>query len=183
MNTKSLKSRKNKSIQKLKKKSTQKLKNKSTQKLKNKSIQKLKNKSTQKLKNKSIQKLKNETDPSGLSPHTPGAKLDEGKPMAYLMLSGFSRALLSVAEVTTHGAKKYSPNGWEQVENGQDRYADAAVRHLLLIKSEGIDKASGLPHIAMAAWNILATLELRIRSGELFGENINLDEIERIDGR
>ena len=45
-----------------------------------------------------------EKDPLGLDPHAPGAKLDAGKPKVGLMLSGFARALLKVAEVTTYGA-------------------------------------------------------------------------------
>ena len=54
--------------------------------------------------------MKAEADPNGFSAHTPGAKLDDGKVMAWLCVSGFSRALFAVADVTTKGAVKYTPN-------------------------------------------------------------------------
>ena len=104
-----------------------------------------------------------ESDPDGLDQHDSGAKLDSGKPMASL-LGDFGLALLSVADVCTHGAGKYSKRGWEKVENAQERYKDAAYRHLLKLKYSDIDEDSGLPHLAHLAWNILAILELRLRS-------------------
>jgi len=103
----------------------------------------------------------NESDPNGFDQHQPGAKLDGGKVRAGLMASGFSRALLAVAEVTTYGAEKYSASGWESVPNGHERYTDALYRHLLA--GGGVDHESGLSHAAHAAWNALAVLELEIR--------------------
>jgi len=77
------------------------------------------------------------------------------------MLLGFSKALESVAEVTTFGAKKYTPDGWKKVDGGIERYTDALGRHLLKEKSEGyLDSDSQLPHAAQVAWNALARLEL-----------------------
>lgn len=55
-----------------------------------------------------------ERDPNGIDPHKPGAKLDAGKERVGLMLSGFARALLRVAAVTTYGANKYTPNAAPQ---------------------------------------------------------------------
>ena len=49
-----------------------------------------------------------EKDPSGLSAHSAGAKLDAGKVRPDLILSGMSRALLAVAEVGTFGIIKYT---------------------------------------------------------------------------
>jgi hypothetical protein len=106
-------------------------------------------------------------DPHGLDPHAPGAKLDAGKPMVGLMLRGFPRALRAVAQVTTYGAQKYSPNGWQFVPDGEARYTDAMGRHLLLETEEGpYDGESGQLHAAMVAWNALARLELLIRGGD-----------------
>ena len=95
--------------------------------------------------------------------HAPGAKLDAGKPRPGLVLKGFRRALMEVAKVGTMGARKYSDNGWEHVPDGFNRYTDAMWRHLL---EEGLDEESGLPHLAHAAWNILAVLELMVREDE-----------------
>jgi hypothetical protein len=102
-----------------------------------------------------------ESDPHGKQPSEPGAKLDAGKPRVGLMLSGFSHALLAVAEVTTYGAKKYSPGGWRSVPDGAARYTDAMLRHLLAeLGGEPVDADSGLQHAAQVAWGALARLEL-----------------------
>jgi hypothetical protein len=104
-----------------------------------------------------------EVDPFGKAPSDPGAKLDAGKTRAWLMASGFRHALLAVADVTTYGAAKYTPGGWVSVPDGQQRYMDAALRHLLADGS--LDEGSELPHLAHAAWNVLAALELRLAGG------------------
>lgn len=105
-----------------------------------------------------------ERDPAGLPPHAPGAKLDGEKVMAELTLDGFSRALLAVAEVSTYGAKKYSPGGWQHVEDGQTRYRRAGDRHRLARGHEPYDLESGLLHLAHEVWNRLAELELMLRA-------------------
>mgnify|MGYP001390878719 CR=1 FL=1 len=101
-----------------------------------------------------------ELDPNGLNPHTPGAKLDLNKPNCDLVFGGFANALLEVAKVGTFGAQKYTDNGWKSVPNGVTRYRSAAYRHLL--SQEYLDIDSNLPHLAQAAWNCLAALELLI---------------------
>lgn len=107
-----------------------------------------------------------QSDPNGLDAHAPGAKLDAGKIRAGLMLDGFARALAGVSAVTTYGAKKYTPNGWLAVPDGEARYRDALVRHLLSSASEEVDPESGIDHLAHAAWNCLALLELRMRGAQ-----------------
>jgi hypothetical protein len=93
-----------------------------------------------------------------------GNKYDSGKPMSGLMLRDFAGALTKVAEVSTYGCLKYgSPSGWQRVENGQTRYHDALVRHLLSEPSQEKDEESGLLHLAHAAWNALAILELKLK--------------------
>ena len=95
-----------------------------------------------------------------------GTKHDQGKPMVGLMLTDFSRALEAVASVTTFGAGKYSPSGWLGVPEAERRYTDALCRHLLAdLRGEATDAESGQPHLAHAAWNVLAVLELRLRGG------------------
>lgn len=104
-----------------------------------------------------------ETDPNGLTPSTPGAKLDAGKARPGLVLGGFSRALTEVAKVGTFGARKYTENGWIQVPNAKDRYEDAMLRHYLALKSgEKIDPDTGCLHAAHLAWNALAWLHFTI---------------------
>jgi len=103
-------------------------------------------------------------DPTGLRPEAPGAKLDAGKVRVGLMMEGFANALWAVAEVSTYGAKKYSPGGWQHVPDGETRYLDAQMRHILEeLSGEEYDEESELLHAAHSAWNSLARLELMLR--------------------
>ena len=105
-----------------------------------------------------------EKDPTGKDPHEPGAKLDEGKLMADLVLGDFAPALVEVIKVGTFGAKKYSAHGWLQVQNGLDRYSDAMLRHYLAEKQgERLDPQTSLLHSAHLAWNALARLVILLR--------------------
>jgi hypothetical protein len=109
-----------------------------------------------------------EVDPHGKDPHAPGAKLDAGKTRVWLMVSGFPRALEAVAQVTTEGAKKYTPHGWASVEGGEERYMEAFGRHALdLAQGKKIDdgpKGTGCLHKAQMIWNLMASLELELRN-------------------
>lgn len=106
-----------------------------------------------------------ELDPHGTDQHAPGAKLDSGKPLPWLCISGFSRALATVADVTTKGAVKYTPNGWMEVPDGAARYMDAFGRHMLALgRGERTDPDTGCLHKAQMIWNLLASLELELRS-------------------
>jgi hypothetical protein len=105
-----------------------------------------------------------ESDPTGRDAHAPGAKLDAGKIRAGLVIGGFSRALTEVAKVGTFGANKYTANGWIEVPDGEQRYTDAMLRHILTeATGEQMDPDSGLRHAAHAAWNALARLDLMLR--------------------
>lgn len=109
-----------------------------------------------------------ETDPSGKDLNSPGAKADNGKARPWLMLAGFSNALAEVAKVTSLGAEKYTPNGWVDVPNAEDRYMDAFARHMLKLgqgqKYDTDPGGLGTHHMAQMIWNLLAVLELELRS-------------------
>ena len=111
---------------------------------------------------------KYEKDPNGIDAKTPGSKLDSGKsPAMRGLLHYFPRALLDVAKVSDVGARKYSWRGWESVPDGQTRYGDALVRHIIAEAIEGdIDKDTGLTHASQIAWNALARLELILKEKE-----------------
>jgi hypothetical protein len=88
------------------------------------------------------------------------------------MVEGFADALKAVAAITTYGADKYTEHGWLHVPNAQDRYSDALYRHLIEhARGELHDKESGHLHLAHAAWNALAILQLLINK---WGENVVL---------
>ena len=109
-----------------------------------------------------------EIDPTGRSLNEAGAKADAGKPRVGLVLRDFSRALKEVSKVGTFGAIKYSDHGWVSVPNGINRYDDALFRHLMEPHTDTIDGQSDLYHMAHAAWNALAVLELMLREKEKY---------------
>lgn len=68
-------------------------------------------------------------------------------------------ALEAVAEVLTFGAKKYTDNSWQTIENGDARYRAAMLRHLAArMRGEARDAESGLLHAAHMATNALFVL-------------------------
>lgn len=61
-----------------------------------------------------------------------------------------------VGKVLTFGADKYEPNNWQKVEDAEDRYYAAVLRHLMAWrKGEKTDSESGLSHLDHAACNIM----------------------------
>ena len=86
------------------------------------------------------------------------AKHDEGK----LQLTLVPRQIIKdIAEVRMYGNKKYGdPENWRKVE--PERYRDAAFRHFLayLDDPSGVDKESGLSHLAHLACNIAFLCEM-----------------------
>ena len=78
---------------------------------------------------------------------------DEGK-RDYTLLP--INELEQVLDVLEFGAIKYSPNAWQSVNNGLERYKKAMLRHMMsYLKGEKIDSESGLSHLSHLATNIL----------------------------
>lgn len=85
-----------------------------------------------------------------------GLKFDAGKPLMSLLPVG---TLEKVAEVLTFGAKKYSANSWQNVDNAETRYLDALMRHLEAHRrGEERDPDSGLTHLQHLTCNALFLL-------------------------
>ncbi len=75
-----------------------------------------------------------------------GKKFDQGKPLWRLLPW---KALSVVVKVLTFGAAKYAPNNWLYVKKADERYIDAALRHLTAYMSgEKVDSETGLNHLA-----------------------------------
>ena len=80
----------------------------------------------------------------------------DGKPMWELLPM---QEIEDLVKVYTYGAKKYKPNGWQNLENGFERYRAALMRHMMLyINGERYDKESGLQHLSQVVWNAVAML-------------------------
>src|ERR1035437_3977488 len=66
-----------------------------------------------------------------------------------------------VVKILTFGAKKYSANNWQQVEDGENRYYAALMRHLSVSRQgEKIDPESGLSHLSHVMCNVVFLLWL-----------------------
>lgn len=96
--------------------------------------------------------------------HAIGAKDDDDKIRADLVLGAFPRALEKVCEVGTFGANKYTDNGWLLVDDALERYKSALLRHYIAdAKGEELDPETGISHLSHIAWNAMAILELSER--------------------
>lgn len=87
-----------------------------------------------------------------------GKKDDAGKARWRLFPWTAAKIVLNVLE---HGAKKYGEDNWKLVQDGERRYVDAAMRHLVAhISGEEMDEESGLPHLAHAACSVLFAIHM-----------------------
>ena len=75
-------------------------------------------------------------------------------------------AILAIEQVLQYGLKKYGKqNSWKDVQNAEERYKDAYMRHMSA--EEYSDKESGLPHYFHSMCNamFLAYFELQVILG------------------
>lgn len=111
-----------------------------------------------------------------------GRKLDAGKsPLLQGVLAYFPNALAAVGKVSEYGKEKYKlqyeDKNWSRVEGGLGRYGDALARHTTRhAAGESHDPESRLLHVAHAAWNALAVLELVLRREPLKDESERASE-------
>lgn len=86
-----------------------------------------------------------------------GIKYDTGKPAMELVPPN---ALEAVADVLAYGAKKYAPNNWKKLDNLEQRYLGAALRHINSHrKGESLDPESGRLHLAHAICSLMFIIE------------------------
>jgi len=68
-------------------------------------------------------------------------------------------ALLEIGKILWYWANKYEANSWQKLENFEDRYTWALLRHLYAWRSwEDIDKESWKYHLAHMATNAIFLL-------------------------
>jgi hypothetical protein len=85
-----------------------------------------------------------------------GVKYDSDKPRWNLLPWA---EVEDVVKVLTFGAKKYAPDNWKFVDDANNRYMDAAMRHLVAAQTtESHDDESGEHHIAHAICCLLFML-------------------------
>ena len=78
-----------------------------------------------------------------------------------------------VVKVLTMGAKKYKDNNWQLVENGNERYYAAAMRHITeWRKGNKVDEESDLNHLSHAMCNLVFLMWLDKQKGLINGKEI-----------
>ena len=93
-----------------------------------------------------------------------GRKYDGGKAKLHLLPP---KSILEVGKVLTYGSEKYDAENWRKVDDLQNRYTSAALRHIFAhIEGEDVDEETGLSHLAHAMCCLLFKLE-----DELIGES------------
>ena len=91
----------------------------------------------------------------------PALKYDNGKRRWDLVPF---ECLDALADIYTFGAAKYQPNSWQQLEDFDNRYFAAILRHLSAWRQgEWLDQESGYPHLAHAMWGCCALLWAGLR--------------------
>ena len=82
-----------------------------------------------------------------------GMKYDGGKLRMSLVEPEFVTGL---AEVLTYGSVKYTADSWQHLENAEERYRDALLRHLYAyLSGEVNDQESGLSHLKHISANVM----------------------------
>lgn len=82
-----------------------------------------------------------------------GLKDDVGKLRLDLILPDW---IEGIGKVLTHGANKYKPSSWQNVEDGINRHYSAAMRHIVAYrKGEYNDNETNQPHLYHAITNLL----------------------------
>lgn len=76
-----------------------------------------------------------------------------------------------IVKVYHFGSLKYAPNTWKGLEDGENRYRAALLRHLVAHEKGDLrDNESGLFHAAHLAWNAIAILYFAIQKEKIANE-------------
>ena len=77
---------------------------------------------------------------------------------------------MEISRVLTIGAEKYDEQNWRKLENLQNRYTGATLRHLFAhMNGERLDPETNLSHLAHALCCLLFKLEIEIEEVEKEG--------------
>ena len=98
-------------------------------------------------------------------PLTTGVKYDQDKPEFSLLPK---KVLQPIMRVLSFGAKKYTKDNWQRVDNAQERYFNAMQRHLMAWwEGEKKDPETGESHLAHAGCCLLFLLWFETKEGEV----------------
>lgn len=92
-----------------------------------------------------------------------GIKYDTDKQRLGEMIQDFEFSLRQVCKVWEFGADKYEKSNWKKVNNANNRYTNAMLRHLMAEETEEYDPETKLHHAIHTAWNALARLQFILK--------------------
>jgi len=96
----------------------------------------------------------------------PALRANQGKPLLSFILD-FPKALTAFCRVKEVGGIKYKIDNWKAGGKPDREYLDAALRHMLAFKGgKQFSGDTGCHHLAHAAWNLFALLELNVKDVE-----------------
>jgi hypothetical protein len=82
-------------------------------------------------------------------------------------------SLEEVVKVLTYGANKYSADNWKHVDDMENRYFDAAQRHMWAYRrGELRDPESGMHHLAHAMCSLMFILETEMERERAYKEEV-----------
>lgn len=95
-----------------------------------------------------------------------GVKLDNEKPKLGNMLDCLRDVLPEICKIYQFGVDKYGEGNWKKVEDGENRFRNALIRHYLSGKE--FDDETGFLESTHIAYNALMVLwfELKRRENE-----------------
>lgn len=101
-----------------------------------------------------------------------GVKKSNHKPQVGLLDIQFPKALRAVSQASMAGHEKYKETdqdykNFKRVPNAEMQYRHASRRHELDREDDYIDPDTGVPHIVLKAWNVLAELEIHLENKKL----------------
>lgn len=106
-----------------------------------------------------------------------GRKDDQGK-LRWALLFPW-KAAKGVMKVLEFGALKYSPNNWKTLSDLENRYLNAALRHIIDdIEGERLDDESGLDSLDHAICDLMFVQQYR-KEAELERKNLEKAQIQR----
>ena len=86
------------------------------------------------------------------------------------------KAIEQVADVLTFGAVKYGEHNWKKLDNLQNRYTSAALRHIFQSMEEELDEETGCYHEAHAICCLLFKLEAKLNEARSKEEGLRESE-------
>ena len=93
-----------------------------------------------------------------------GIKYDKEKPKYADFLLDFQDAIEELYKVYEFGTNKYGRENWKKVEDGEERFTNAMIRHFF---KKGNDEETNINHQTHTAYNAIMRLHYILQKSEV----------------